>query len=206
VTAFTPGRAKAAGALRILIIASAVAAGAMMIYAWIYERYVADFIPLLVLTSMIGMIDIWRRLHGRSRAARMRVPAVIGLLALFGLWANLGFAITPDANWSQTQLGHFVATQKTVSDLTGHPLNGYLATKQSCTAKPIRSLRYNFDCKYPRPASSGTLFISRRCAQLYIAIQAVPPRGYFPLSVWSLVARAPSTSLCRSLVGESHSG
>ena len=206
ITAFTPGRSKAFGALRILIITSAVTAGAMMIYAWIYERYVADFIPLLVLTSMIGMIDVWRRLHGRSRAARMRVPAVIGLLALFGFWANLGFATTPDTYWSQTQLTHYTAAQKTVSDVTGHPLDGYVVVGARCTGRPIHSLMEGFDCEFPRPAPSGTLFVSRRCAQLYVAVQAVPPSTYFPLSVWSLVQQAPHTSLCRSLVRESHTG
>ena len=205
VTAFTPGRAKAFGALRILIVTSAATAGAIMVYAAIYERYVADFLPLLVLTSMIGMIDIWRRLSGRSRHARTRVPAVIGLLALFGLWANLGFAITPDVNWSQTQLTHFVAAEKSVSDVTGHPLDGYVVVGQRCNGKPTRNVMYNFDCEFPRPAPSGTLFVDHRCVQLYIAVQAVPPGLYYPPAVWSLVERAPQTSLCRSLVGESRS-
>jgi hypothetical protein len=206
VTAFTPGRAKVFGALRILIITTAATAGAIMIYAAIYERYVADFIPLLVLTSMIGMIDVWRRLHGRSRVARIRVPAVIGLLALFGLWANLGFAITPNTNWNQTQLTQFTAAQKTVSDVTGHPLDGYVVVGAHCTGRPVHSSMYNADCIFPRPAPSGTLFVSRRCAQLYVAVQAVPPGVYFPPVVWSLVERAPNTSLCRSLDGESRSG
>jgi hypothetical protein len=201
VTAFSQRWTKAFGALRILIITSAASAGAMMIYSWIYERYVADFIPLLVLTSMIGMVDVWRRLDGRSRAARIRVPAVIGLLALFGLWANLGFAVTPDTDWSHTQLTHYIAAQKAVSDITGHPLDGYVVVGARCSGKPSRRPLHNLDCEFPHSASSGTLFVRRHCAQLYVAVQGVPAGAYFPSSIWSLVERAPHTSLCRSLVG-----
>lgn len=206
VAAFSPRSAKPFGALRILIITSAVSAGAMMIYAWIYERYVADFLPLLVLTSMIGMIDVWRRLSGRSRVARTRVPAVIGLLALFGFWANLGFAITPDVDWNQAQLTRYVAAQKTVSDVTGHPLDGYVAFGARCTHGAIHNRLYNLDCKFPLSAPAGTLFVARHCALLYVAVQAVPPRGYFPSTIWSVVERAPHTPLCRSLVAEDHPG
>jgi hypothetical protein len=206
VIAFTPGRLKASGAVRILIIASTASAGAMMIYAWIYERYVADFMPLLVLTSMVGMIDVWRRLDGRSHVARTLVPAVIGVLALFELWANLGYATTPTTNWNHTQLTNYLTFQKSVSDVTGHPLDGYVAVGAHCPATAVHSRLYNTDCGYPRPATAGTLFVDRHCDELYVAVQAVPPGLYLPPSIWSLVERTPHTSLCHSLVGESHSG
>ena len=35
-----------------------------MVFGWMFERFVGDFVPLLVLASMIGMVDVWRRLMG----------------------------------------------------------------------------------------------------------------------------------------------
>jgi hypothetical protein len=200
VTSFTRGRANVFGALRILLVTSALSAGAMMIYGWIYERYVTDFIPLLVLASMIGMVDVWQRLAGCSRAARVRVPAVIGLLALFGVWANLGFAITPDPNWTQTQLTNYIDAQRTVSDITGHPLDHDVVVGTHCTLK--RSSPEFADCDFPRPAPLGTLFVMGRCARLWVADQSVPTDLYYPPGYWSLVEQAPHTPLCHSLVGE----
>ncbi len=92
-------------------------------WGYIAPRYLGDFVPFLVLAGAVAMVDIWRRLEGRTRAKRVGALVVIGVVALWAIVANIGMAITPNEEWNTTQVLHYVKAQKAVSDLTGHPLN-----------------------------------------------------------------------------------
>ena len=95
MTTFIRGRPRTFGALQLLLIASASTAAAMMVYGWIFERFTADFMPLLVFAAMIGMVDVWRRVGLAPRNTLVVIPVVAGALAIFGFWANMGYAVTP---------------------------------------------------------------------------------------------------------------
>jgi hypothetical protein len=203
VMAFTRGGPKEMGALRILLVTSAATAGSVMVYGWIFERFVLDFMPLLILASMIGMVNIWHRLDTRPRAMRRWVFTAGAVLALFGFWANLGFAITPASNWSETQLTNYIRVQQDLSDITGHPLDHYVVvgTPIHCgvpTNSPWRAFGY---CDYPRHVPMGTLFVKGPCNELFISTQNLPPHPYVPSGFWIRVERAPYTPICRSLLG-----
>jgi hypothetical protein len=187
VAAFMRGRPPEVRALRFVLVAAAVAAGPIMIFGWIYERFVADFMPFLVLSSMIGMVAMWHYMQGRVRARRAALVVVVGVLGLFGFWSNMAFAITPNENWSQTQATNFVNMQRTVSSLTGHPIDHYVVVVGN-------------EEGFFRPAPTGTLFIEGNCAALYVAYTDVPPGRFLPQTVWLLVQRAPDTGLCRALM------
>ncbi len=188
ITAFTPRRPMVFNGLRILLVTAAIPAGVIMIFGWILERYVADFMPLLVLASMIGMVEVWHRLDGRYRATRVYACVVIAVLALFGLLTNLGLAITPNQNWNRTQLTRYVDAQRMFSDVTGHPLDHYVVVGSN----------------FPSRAPMGTLFVKGQCAELYIADQT-PPLGFlhYVPNFWLLVEQAPRTPICHSLVTQS---
>ena len=47
----------------------ASAGAALLLWGYIAPRYLADFVPFLVLASAVAMADIWRRMEGRSRRA-----------------------------------------------------------------------------------------------------------------------------------------
>lgn len=181
ITTFAPHRRAVLRALRLLLVATAATAAGVMIFGWILERYVADFLPFLILASMIGMVDIWDRLRGRSRTVRCVVPTAVGLLALFGFVANVGSSIVPTANWTQVQANHYVAVEQALSDVTGHPLSHDVEKGGN----------------YPTSGSLGELWIRGNCDELYIAyasaLTALPP-------VWLPVERAPHTPLCHSLI------
>ena len=153
-----------------------------MIYGWITERFVADFLPLLILSSMIGLIELWRWVPGRSKKIRAGLVAGTILLAMVGVLANLGYSVTPDRSWSHTQLTSYLHAQQDLSDITGHPLNHTIVTGDN----------------FPRPATLGTLFIPGNCQALDVALETVP-KSLTPLSIpslaWMLVERAPQTSL-----------
>ena len=187
ITTFTPGRLQVLRAMRLLLVTSAATAGTVLVWGWIYERYEADFMPLLLLAAMIGMIDVWRRLDGRSRRTRTFVPTAIGVLALWGLWANMGFASTPNDGWTPAQLTHYVNAELAFSNFTGHPLDHHVIV----TTRP------------PEPAPMGTLFIQGRCDKLFIAWRAVRPKFAEPTSSDYLrIEQGRQMSLCHSLLNE----
>ena len=66
VTAF---RRKAIGQVRltrIVVLAAAAGTAGVLLWGYISERYMADFMPLLIIGGAIGLIDVWRRLDGRQ--------------------------------------------------------------------------------------------------------------------------------------------
>ncbi len=184
VAVLLPGRRAPVRALRILLVGTAVAAGAVAIFGWILERFLADFMPFLLLAATIGMVDLWRRLHGRRRAARILAAGGIGVLAAFGFVANLGIAVVPNGDWTPVQLQHYVQAQQTISDHTGDPIAGRVVQGEG----------------FPARFSMGDLFIMGDCRALYVAEKATPTEFYLPDSVWLPVERAPHTPLCHSLL------
>jgi hypothetical protein len=183
ITTFTPGRRTEFRALRLLLITSGATAAALMIYGWIFERFAADFVPLLVLAAMIGMVDGWNRIDARSRTTRTFVLVVAAALAWFGFWANTAFAITPGKTWNPVQASNFINVQRTVSNVTGHPLDHKVVIGSG----------------FPAPAALGTLFVKGHCSALYVAWTTARTSPSFS---WLPVERAPHTPLCHWLVGD----
>ena len=172
--------------LRLLLIASASAAVSILVFGYIYERYTADFMPLLILGSMIGMIEVWRRADRAPKRIRSLVLGLAGALAMFGLWANIGFALTPTVRWNTTQASHYVTIQKALSDITGRPLDDKLVVGD----------------QFPESVVSGTLFIQGHCKALYLATRTLV-KSPFLVHFWLLqVELAPRTPICDALLRE----
>jgi hypothetical protein len=146
---------------RVVLVAGAAGGGTVMIYGWIENRFLGDFVPFLILASAIGMVDVWRRLEMGRRRARYLVLAVVTTLGLFGIAANVGMAITPQATWSGAQVLRYVQLQKAVSDLTGHPLRENILRGSSL----------------PTKSSADQLYVVGACAGLYISEGDVPVSG-----------------------------
>lgn len=68
-------------------------------------------------------------------------------MALFGLMAKLGMAVTPGLSWSPSQAMRYVEVQRDVSDVTGHPL-----------ARDVME-----GDAFPYPATMGQLFSKGAC-------------------------------------------
>ena len=124
-----------------------------MLWGYIGPRYLGDFVPFLVLASAVAMADISRRLEGRRRRIRVGAVAVIAVVALFSIVANIGIAIVPNEEWTSGQAVSFVSAQKTVSDLTGHPLQGRVTRGDTL----------------PPWAPAGQLDVIGDCSGLYIS-------------------------------------
>jgi hypothetical protein len=153
VTTVRPGGGTSSFWIRIVLVTAAAAGVTVMVFGWIANRYVGDFIPVLVVAAALGMVDLWRRLRSAPRRRRRWALIVIAALGLFGVAANIGVAASRQGDWSNQQVQNFVGFEDTVSKLTGHPLNRVV---MQGTALPLH-------------ASAGQLFIAGDCEGLYLA-------------------------------------
>src|SRR6185437_711163 len=153
VTAFRPKAVGKVARTRLLLLASGSAGAALMLWGYIAPRYLGDFVPSLVLAGAVALADIFRRLEVRRRSVRLGWLAAITFLAFFSIWANVGMAITPNEEWNTTQVLNFVAAQKSVSDLTGHPLEAEVTRGQSL----------------PAWAPAGRLYVIGDCSGFYVS-------------------------------------
>jgi hypothetical protein len=115
VVSFLPRPAGRMALTRIPLVAAAAGTGGVLLWGYISNRYMADFMPLLILAGAIGLIDVWRRLAGRSVALRRAVFGAIAVLAAFSIVANMAIAIGPSDVFSESQLNQFLDTANSLS-------------------------------------------------------------------------------------------
>jgi len=137
-------------ALRVPMIAAAAAAVTILPFGYIANRYLADFIPMLVLGGALGLHTLVPHVTGpAARAWAKGALAAIVALAVVGTWFNLGLALNYQRLWSynlppqvvagylgfQNDLGGLgkvvrVATGDPLPDAIGKP--GLLAIVGNC--------------------------------------------------------------------------
>lgn len=179
VTAFRPKSIGKVARTRLLLLASGGAGAALLLWGYIAPRYLGDFVPFLVLAGAVATADIFRRLEGRRKSVRAGSVAIIGLVALFGIAANIGVAVVPNEEWSSTQVLNYVQAQKTVSDLTGHPLEANVFRGSSL----------------PQWAPAGRLFVIGNCNGLYISNgekYVTVPSEQYQRNTWMTVELGPT--------------
>jgi len=71
---------------------------------------------------MVALVDLWRRFASRPARVRTLGLGAVVVLGAFSMAANVGMAITPTQVWNTTQAQRYVSLQKSISDVTGHPL------------------------------------------------------------------------------------
>ncbi len=175
VASFRPkpiGRARLAA---VLLVPAAAAATGVMVYGYIADRYLADFLPLLIFASLVGVVDLWHRLARRSPRVRGAVFAAIGVVGLFGVWANIGAALTPSALWTPAQGRSFVSAQRSLG------------------AGAVQSLLRQGPT-LPYWAPEGTLFAVDGCTGLYVSTgftYATVPGQQLQHETWDVVEQGP---------------
>ncbi len=147
VTSFRPHAIEALRGVRLVLVATAAGCAGVLLFGFITERYLADFLPFLALAAMIGTVDLWRRLQLRSRRARTWVLATVVALGVFSIWANIGAAVTPTSLWTPVQASGFVSAQRSLGGTA--------------------SVRKGDRLPYWAPAES--LFIAGDCSGLYLS-------------------------------------
>jgi len=110
-------------ALRIPLVAVCLPPCISLVWGYIDTRYLADFMPLLVLGGILGMLLLWGYVERRRPRLRPVVVGAVVALGLFSMVANFGIAVSPTTEFRQNQLVRYVDFQKTVGDLTGHSVS-----------------------------------------------------------------------------------
>jgi hypothetical protein len=176
VTAYRPRPIGQAALARIPLLAAALAGAALFVWGYIAPRYLADFVPFLVLASAVAIADIWRRLDGRRRPLRLWTALVIGVVGVFTIAANVGMALTPNEEWDTAEARHYVAVQEAISNATGHPLNQHVERGSSL----------------PPWGPADQLFVIGKCDALYVSngesFVTVPEQQY-DRDTWMVVER-----------------
>jgi len=135
---------------RLILVSAACATAGVLLWGYISQRYFADAMPFVIIAAAIGMIELWRRLEGRSGTVRRVVCGAICVLAAYALVANFAISIWPVTQWTRPQTRNFVTVQK---DLSFGALGDSVRTG---TALPYW-------------APGGTLFAANHCSGLYIS-------------------------------------
>jgi hypothetical protein len=179
VTAFRPKSIGKVAKTRLLLFAAGAAGAALMLWGYIAPRYLGDFVPFLVLASAVAVADIFRRLEKRKPSVRVGAVVVMVVAALFSVAANIGMAIVPNEEWDGTQVLNYVQAEKTVSDLTGHPLEANVVRGTSL----------------PPWGPAGQLFLLGNCNGLYISNgedYSTVPAQQFARTTWMTVELGPA--------------
>ena len=150
VTAFRPKALRGARLFCPLLLAAAAATAGVMLWGYIADRYVSDLMPLLIVASILGMVDLWRRLDGKSRLVRSGFTAVVTLLAVYSVAANTGASLASFNAWNSPQAVHYVSEQK--------------ALTPGATAAEVRR-----GSSLPYWAPANTLFNVDNCSAFYLS-------------------------------------
>ena len=115
ITAFRPRGFVQFRLTRIVLFTGAIGTAGVLLLGFITERYLADFMPFLIVASGVGLIDAWRRLEGRSLRARGTALGIVSAAAVYCVVVNTAIAATPTEAFTQTQVQKFVSAQKSLS-------------------------------------------------------------------------------------------
>jgi hypothetical protein len=164
---------------RLLLLAAGSAGAALMIWGYIGPRYLADFLPFLAIGATVGLADVWRRQDGKTRAARVLATAIVAVVALYSMVANIGIAVTPTEQWTQAQTLRYLQVQHDVSSWAGNQLAG----------------RVTHGATLPTYAPAGQIRIVGDCDALYLSNgenYAADPKTLFHKDTWQVVQYGPA--------------
>jgi hypothetical protein len=133
----------------VLVTGAAGTAG-VLLWGYISERYLADFLPFLIVAGGVGLIDVWRRFEGRSRKARGSVLAIISVVAAYCVVANFAIAVEPAPQMTSAQVRDFVSTEESLS-----------------VSSLANSVQHG--TTLPNWGPYGQLFMVGNCSGLYVA-------------------------------------
>ncbi len=137
----------------IPLVAAALPAGALLVFGFLDNRFVAEFLPLLVIGSAVGLPVAWQYLGSQGTSARFCAVGAISLLAAYSLAVNFGMSITPTGWWSSQQTAAFVRAQERVGSVLASPVSDNVVHRNVL----------------PESGPVGQIVIVGRCAGVYFA-------------------------------------
>jgi hypothetical protein len=146
------GRAPEAAYLRVPLLGALGGVVLTVAIAFVANRYLGDWVPLLVLAALIGLQALLRRGEEPGRQRRTRVwLATVAALALFGIVVNVGLGL---------QFARLFAPQRDPDRAA------FLALQQRLSVGGPYALGRGATLPRP-PAAAGTTFVLGACRSVY---------------------------------------
>jgi hypothetical protein len=158
------------GTYRLVLAAAAVGAAAVIPFAYVAQRYLADAFPLLAIGAIVGLFTL-----APVRSHRRALGVAVVVLAIWTAWANFSLSLlyqrlsTPAHE--QRQLTGFLGFQRSVDELLH-------------LDDPARVVRGDL---LPAQGRRGQLFVVGNCAAFYYS-DGHPPSTLEPIA-WTPVER-----------------
>jgi hypothetical protein len=113
-------RVKAA-ALWITLVGTLAITGGVMFYGYVAHRYTNEFLPVLILGSAIGMVDVAQRIGTRGLALKRIAIGATAALTAFGVFASMAIGVhAARTTYRGDSLVDFVRLQVSTAEMTGH--------------------------------------------------------------------------------------
>ncbi len=182
---------------RLIILAAALACGPVMIFDYISDRYLADFLPLLIVASAVGLVDLWGRTLDWRRSRRRLLMGTTAVLTVASVVANLAIATTPQSDWATPRAIAYVRWQVHFANALGLPLTPNIVHGEHL----------------PYYAPADTLFDVGDCRALYLSTgdsyatfpaQQLEHKTWFALQHPASGTHRFSVKVKASLVGSTH--
>lgn len=155
VTTFRPRGPTRAVWLRIPVLAAGAITGAVLVYGYISYRYLAELLPVLLLSSTIGLVDLGHLLSLHGRRTRQLFLGGFAALAGFAVVANGAVSLTTQSLANPgPRLDRYLSAQETIG--------GWLP------GDPLMSMVDQGDA-LPASGPGEQLFIVGDCAGLYVS-------------------------------------
>jgi len=160
VTAFRPRSPGRVAAVRAPLIGAAVGTLGVLTIGYLANRYLADFLPLLVLAAAVGSAEMWRRVDARPTRPHPRWRPTLGAVVAVGvvvvglLGSGAGLAIayaSMRTSGSEEELRAYLDTRVAIADATGADLHPFVLRGDNL----------------PEAGDADQLFIVGDCAALY---------------------------------------
>jgi hypothetical protein len=177
LTAFRRRAVGQVGLARIVVVAGAAGAAGVLLWGYIAERYLADFMPFLIVAAAIGLIDICRRLTLRPRRFKVTILSLLLVGTTYCVVANLAIAAFPVGQFSITQTAGFVTAERDLSPNLGSTVR----------TGPV----------LPYWAPDGQLYAVNHCSGLYLSTgddEKDVPGQQIQHTTWIPVAQSPAFS------------
>jgi len=124
--------------LRLPLLGLALIPGGILFGAYISHRYTSEFVPFLVLAGALGLVDLCRRLTGLRPDHRNLALGCLGLLALFGVTAQVAVAVSNQALANPGPvLADHLDRQEALSGLLGGDLDDHVVASVALPASAV---------------------------------------------------------------------
>jgi hypothetical protein len=115
VTAIRPKGVGMVHLTRIILLGAVAGAAGVLLWGYMSQRYLGDFMPFFIIAGAIGLIDVCRRLETRTQRVRGVVLGLVTAAGVYCIAVNLAIAAFPVSQWTSAQSARFISVQQSLS-------------------------------------------------------------------------------------------